>query len=174
MFQRSSLGTTARRFGWLFSLMVIAGCGPKYPATVPVTGQVTQGGIPVEGATVTFTRGSGGLTEGETAIGKTDAKGRFELITHFGPQTSAQGVVPGDYEVIISKHVPPPGMTQSQYDAMVAFANKVGETGGMVPADKQPPPLVEKFPEHYSGRGKSRLKASVPEKGPVELTFTLD
>jgi len=173
MFQHSTV-ITVRTVGWLFCLLAVAGCGPKTPETVPVTGLVTQGGMPVEGATVTFTRGSGGLAEGETAIGKTDANGRYELITHFGPQTSAHGVVLGEYEVIISKHVPPPGITQAQYDTMVAIANKIGETSAMVPPDKQPPPLVEKFPEHFSKRGKSRLKASVPEKGPVELNFTLD
>lgn len=108
------------------------------------------------------------------AIGKTDAAGHFELTTHFGPQTSATGAVPGDYEVVISKYVPPPGFTQAQYDAMVAVALKIGETGAQVPKDKQPPQLVEKFPERYSVRGKSQLKANIPEKGPVELSFTLD
>ncbi|MCE9565132.1 MAG: carboxypeptidase-like regulatory domain-containing protein [Planctomycetes bacterium] len=158
----------------LLTLLTLAGCGPKNPTTVPVTGLVTQGGEPVEGATVTLTRGGGGLAGGELAIGKTDATGHFELITHFGPQASAQGAVPGDYEVVISKHVPPPGYTQAQYDALVAAANKIGETGAQVPKDKQPPQLVEKFPERFSMRGKSQLKANIPEKGPVELSFKLD
>jgi hypothetical protein len=158
----------------LFGVLAFAGCGPKFPETVVVTGRVTQGGAPVEGALVTLTRGSGGLSGGELASGKTNADGRFELVTHFGPQNSAPGAVPGEYEVIVSKHVPPPGMTQAQYDAMVANATKIGETGAMVPKDQQPPPLVEKFPEHFSTRGKSRLKANIPAKGPVELNFALD
>jgi hypothetical protein len=82
--------------------------------------------------------------------------------------------VPGDYEVTVSKHVPPPGVTQAQYDAMVAAANKAGETGRTLPPDQQPPPLVQKIPERFSAPGKTTLRATVPEKGPVELKFALD
>lgn len=158
----------------LTSVALMIGCGPSYPATVAVSGVVTYQGAPVEGANVILGRGTRSVASGEIAIGKTDSNGRFELTSHFAGQASSSGAVPGDYEVTISKLVPPPGMSQAQYQAMVDAANKIGETGGMVPPGSEPPPLVEMLPPHYSATGKSRLKATIDPKGPNDLKFELD
>ena len=158
----------------VLSWLLVAGCGPRYPSTVPVTGTVTYRGQPVEGANVLFSRASGDLSKGELAVGKTDANGKFELISHFGSQASAKGAVPGKYEVTISKHVPPPGMTPAQYQALVAAADKISEAGGTVPAHQQPPPLVQMFPPHYSMQGKSKLSTEVASAGTNDFTFTLE
>ncbi len=151
-----------------------AGCDSKHPATSPVVGKVSWRGKPVENATVTFSRGSKDIAKGEVAIGTTDAEGNFSLMTHFAGQESANGAVPGDYEVTVSKQVPPPGVTAEQYRAMVEAANKIGESGAMVPAGKRPPLLVELFPAHYSAAGKSRLKAAVPSAGSPDANFALE
>jgi hypothetical protein len=156
----------------LAALLPLAGCGQKLPATRPVTGTVRYQGEPVEGATVLFIRGSGKMTEGEMAMGKTDASGRFELTTHVGPETEAKGAPLGDYQVVISKHVPPPGMSESEYQALVDAANKIAETGAMVPPEQQPPEQVEMFPQ-YSLAGQSGLKASVTADGENDFPFDL-
>jgi hypothetical protein len=158
----------------LLVLLTCSGCGAKLPATQTVTGTVSYQGQPVEGATVMFSRDSRSIAKGEIAIGQTDAQGRFTLTTHFGGETDAKGVIAGEYEVTVSKQVPPPGISASQYQAMVDAANKIGETGAMVPPDQQPPSTVELFPEHYSVVGRSKLSAKVTSEGPNDFPFALD
>lgn len=155
-------------------LLPLAGCGSKLPATASTTGTVLYRGEPVEGAVVVFSRGSGKLAEGEMALGKTDAKGRFQLTTHVGGQTDVKGATPGEYQVTISKRVPPPGMSQSEYQALVDAAQKANEAGPAPPNAKQPPELVEQFPPRYSVLGKSELKANVTAKGPNDFQFKLE
>ena len=157
----------------LTGLLLLAGCGPALPATQSVTGTVTYQGQPVEGATVLFTRGSGKLAEGEMAISKTGPDGRFELTTHVGGQAEVKGAPVGEYKVTISKQVPPPGISASEYQAMVDKANKISETGAVVPPDQQPPALVEMFPPQYSVMGQTELKATVTAEGPNDFPFDL-
>lgn len=157
-----------------FMVMVVAGCGQGLPATVAVTGEVTYKGAPVEGANVVFGRGSRSVQLGEIAISTTDSNGRFEMISHFGGQASKPGVIPGEYRVTVSKYMPPPSMTMAQYEKLASAAKKAGETGEMVPIDKQPPPLVDMFPPHYAVSEKSNLKANVTSAGPNNFKFALD
>ena len=171
--KRPAVRRVAVNLGGLLVLLTCIGCGTKLPATKEVTGTVLYLGQPVEGATVMFGRDSRDIAKGELAIGKTDAQGRFALSTHFGSETDAKGVVAGEYEVTISKLVPPPGISPAAYQAMVDAANKVGETGGMLPPDKQPPALVELLPERYSVSGKSQLTATVTPEGPNDFPFDL-
>ena len=154
--------------------MAVAGCGQGLPATVAVTGEVTYKGAPVEGANVVFGRGSRSVQLGEIAISKTDSNGRFEMVSHFGGQASKPGVVPGEYRVTVSKYIPPPNMTMAQYEKLASAAKKAGETGEMVPVDKQPPPLVDMFPPQYAVSDKSNLKANVTPVGPNNFKFALD
>ena len=154
--------------------LLLPGCGSKYPATVPVSGKVTWRGDPVEKAIVTFSRGAKDIALGEVAIGSTDADGRFELTTHFAGQASGKGALPGDYEVTISKPVPPPGIAPEHYRVMVEAARKIGESGAPVPPAQQPPALVEMFPQHFSAAGKSRLKFSVPPACTTAANFAIE
>ncbi|MFH1924813.1 MAG: carboxypeptidase-like regulatory domain-containing protein [Planctomycetota bacterium] len=161
----------------LAGLLPFAGCGPTGPTlpdTASATGTVTYQGEPVEGATVLFTRGSGNIAEGEMAIGKTGAGGRFELTTHVSGQADVKGAPAGAYKVAISKQIPPPEISESEYQAMVDAANKISETGAMVPPDQQPPGLVEMFPPKYSVAVESELKAEVTAQGPNDFQFDLE
>ncbi len=158
----------------LLGLPWLTGCGPKRAATKPVTGTVVYRGQPLDGANVLFSRGSRNIAEGEVAMGKTDAQGRFTLTTHFGSATDSKGAPEGKYEVTISKRVPPKGVSESQYRAMVEAANKIGESGAPVPPDKQPPALVEMLPEHYSVVGKSKLSADITAGGKTDFEFKLE
>ena len=172
---RPATGLALLAIACLAGLPCLSGCGPKLPATKPVTGTVLYQGKPVEGATVLFMRGSRNIAEGEMALGKTDANGRFELTTHFGSQTAGKGAVLGQYDVTISKRVPPPGISESKYQAMVEAANKIADApAGVVPPNMRPPELVEMFPPQYSMVGKSKLKADVTAAGPNDFEFKLE
>ncbi len=159
---------------WLLGLLTLAACRNDLPATQPTTGTVTFQGEPVAGATVLFIRGDGTLTAGELAMGRTDADGRFRLTTHVSGQQEAAGAMAGDYVVTISKLIPPRGMSDSQYQSLVDAAHKIGETGQMVPPEKQPPDPVEMFPEQYSLLAKSELRATVTAGEPNDFRFDLD
>jgi hypothetical protein len=84
--------------GLLFTL--IAGCGNKRPARVPVSGQVLFEGKPFTFGYVRFVpKGA------RQASGKLDSQGRFKL----GSYTEDDGVVPGTHpiEIVISESASP-------------------------------------------------------------------
>ena len=95
------MGTMRNRFKHLaatLALIVLAGCGesgPPIPELAPVTGTVTQGGKPLEGASVSFWPEG----KGSPSISATDAEGRFEL--KYGGK--ADGAPLGKHTVRISK-----------------------------------------------------------------------
>jgi len=157
------------------AVWLAVGCGgPSVPKTAPAGGVVTYRGAPVEGATVIFGRGDRDLARGEVAIGRTDAQGRFALTTHVAGKAAAKGAVPGDYGVTVSKHVPPPGMSMSEYQSRVDAATRIGAEGGMLRPDQEPPALVEMMPRRYSVAGESTLEATVELRGPNEFLFDLE
>ena len=79
------------------------GCGgPAGERTFPVTGIVTQGGTPIQGAVVSFHPTTG---EGRSATGTTDASGRY-LLTSFAKD---DGALPGRYGVTVAKYDQPEG-----------------------------------------------------------------
>jgi hypothetical protein len=76
-------------------LVMLCGCGGR--GTVDLRARVTLDGKPVEGASVTLV--SSGETKNRTAAGITDADGNVKFTT-FEPD---DGVLPGEYKVLISK-----------------------------------------------------------------------
>lgn len=157
----------------LIGLLALTGCGSNKLSTVSATGMVLHKGKPLEGASVTFSRGGRDIALGEIAVGKTDAEGRFSLITYIGPQAELKGAVIGKYDVTISKYIIPPGMTEAQYKALVAEVDKISASGAMMPPGQQLPDLVEMLPAQYSAIGKSELSAEVTAKGPNDFQFDL-
>jgi hypothetical protein len=75
------------------------GCGGDGPAVEKVAGVVRLDGKPVEGATVSFVPGSGGLF----ASGLTAADGSFTLNTAAPGARPGSGAAVGDYRVTIVK-----------------------------------------------------------------------
>ena len=74
-----------------------AGCGgDKGPKSYRVEGTVTLNGTPVDGAAVSFVPDD---NTGSSAGGKTDASGKFTLMTSFG----TEGAAAGTYSVVITK-----------------------------------------------------------------------
>lgn len=78
----------------LLSGLVMAGCGPRNPATTKVEGVVALDGQPIEGAAVVFTPSSG-----PPATGTTDSDGRFVLSTF----KQGDGAVLGQHRVTVGK-----------------------------------------------------------------------
>lgn len=153
------------------SLCSLAGCsteGPTVPKVTAVTGTVTLDGQALAGAAVTFTHSSGA-----SGVGVTDAQGHYELVSYYGPRTEAKGVVPLDYQVTISKFVPPKGMTQEEYQAKVDAANQISATGAVPTPAQQAPALQQLLPPQYSSPGKTELKATVTAPGKNQFDFQL-
>lgn len=81
-----------------FLLLVIAftGCDPK---TTRVSGTVTQNGVGLKDIVVLLQPVSDAPLPPEAAYGKTDERGRFELVTILSKR---KGLVPGEYSVSIN------------------------------------------------------------------------
>ena len=173
MIGRSPMGLDLVRAFFLIGLLATTGCSSKIP-TVSATGTVLYKGKPLEGASVMFGRGGRDMTKGEIAIGTTDAAGRFALTTYVGPEEEVKGAVVGKYDVTVSKYIIPPGMTETQYKALVAEVDRISATGGMMPPGQQLPDLVEMLPAKYSVIGKSELSADVAAKGTNDFQFDLN
>jgi len=92
--------------------VLIAGCGekpppaPELPELIPVSGVIKAAGKPLENATVIFmpTVNKGGYS----AMGVTDAEGKYKLETRAG-QSVHTGVPAGEYQVMVSRMVKPDG-----------------------------------------------------------------
>lgn len=146
---------------WGAVVMVgVSGCGPKHvgPPTAKVSGVVTMGGKPLEGAEVHF------ITETFAgSVGKTNAEGRYTLPT---------GAAIGANKVFITKmeggsgmdfNNPDEGMDAGQLDAMATG-------GGPAPGVVLPKELV---PEDYSKPEKTLLKFDVPAGGTDAANFDI-
>lgn len=88
---------TMRAAGWLTPIalgLLLAGCGSDGDLA-RVKGKVALDGEPLEDATVQFQPTAEG---GAPSSGKTDAKGRYELMFTF----NARGAMPGEHVVSIT------------------------------------------------------------------------
>jgi hypothetical protein len=132
-------------------LLLLGGCGKKGPATITVSGVVTQGGQPVVGAVVGFVPQD---EKGKPAQGTTDAEGRFTLKTYLAPGEEVAGALAGDYQVTVQK-----------FEA-VSSAEPAG--GGAMRAAKN------LLPPRYSAPTTSGLTAQVTPDGTNEFPFALE
>ena len=73
---RAATTVPFRRYALIFLSSFVLGCGGDTPTLGTVTGTVTLDGKPVEGAAIQFEPVSSGLP---TALGRTDAAGKYEL-----------------------------------------------------------------------------------------------
>jgi hypothetical protein len=133
------------------SLVVTAGCGSardkwgaQRPETHTVHGRVLVDGKPEADVFVSFESQSHRLT----AVGITDASGRFTLKTF----RDGDGAVPGEHAVRLEK------------TAMIGRPGDGPET---------PLSQVMVLPKKYADTVTSGLTATVVEKGPNEITFEI-
>ena len=141
----------------LVGVSLAIGCqqsGPDRPKTFPVTGKVTLGGQPVEGATVSFQAAQ------NSATGTTDAGGIYKLTTF----AAGDGAVPGEYKVAITKFeggAAPSG----------AASGSGGLASGELPDDyeapeegaEEPAAPENELPAKYADAETSGLTATVSE-----------
>jgi len=139
--------TIAFCLAFLAVCLILPGCR-RGPPVVFVEGVVTMNGEPIEGANVGFT--PIGTPGAMPAAGFTDAKGKFVLSTHtakFGG-----GATVGDYVVIVSKTIIPPGEE-----------------------DKDSPKVMLVTPAQYQVKETSPLRATVKNgKNRFEFDLTGD
>jgi len=148
----------------LLALTLALGCGGGGPVVEKVTGVVTLDGKPVEGATVTFVPGAGGLF----ASGLTATDGTFTLNTAAPGATPGGGAVSGEYQVAILKLNSTAGRTTDDpndpnYDPLASVSENPN-------APKKQTYLV---PRAYGDASTSGLRATV-KKGENTLKFELD
>src|SRR5262245_30413224 len=138
------------RFVCLLWVAVLAGCTGS--RTSPVEGIVLLDGKPLPDASVQFVpQGTG-----RDATGQTDKSGAFSMSTY----KPKDGVVPGDYKVVISL---PTGTLDPTPHGSAEDAMSV--------AAKAPPPKATDFPQQYTRADQTPLKQTVPVSGRV--TFDL-
>ena len=156
----------------LFS--VIPGCRREHlPDVVPASGAVFYQGQPLMGATVIFVTERGSLASGEFASATTDAQGRFRLAAQIPGNRVLPGAVPGKYRVIVSKFVPPTGMSEEAYRQRLEAEEQAMASRGMVTREESAPSKVELLPAKYSNAHESSLSAVVEKQGRNDFVFKL-
>lgn len=145
----------------MFAIASLTGCGGggggsgTGPKTFPVSGTVTQGGKPVEGATIQFmlADGKGG------AAGRTDASGHYTLST----AKPGDGAVAGQYKVTITKF------------EQAAATGSATEKDYVPPKEGESAPAPKSLlPEKYGKPDASGLTATVKDGGDNKFDFTVD
>lgn len=138
-------------------LVSAIGCGMRdgRPARVPVSGIVTMGGEPVEGALVTFVPKS---PDGESAVGTTDESGKYVMTTF----ERNDGAVPGEYFVKVAKYekyeAPVENLQNVEFsDEAYAQGYEAPEDGEVVSGPKN------LLPKEYADPYKSGLKYVVSD-----------
>ena len=155
--------------------LVAAGCGGSLPAVAPVKGVVTIGGQPLADATVIFhtsepVAGFGPLV----ATGKTGDDGRFTLTTRVDARRSLPGAPVGSHRVSVSAFVPPDGMTEAAYQALVTAFDERVTTKGHTAAGNPPPPKVSRVKPEFGDGQRSPLTAKVEAGGANDFAFAVE
>ncbi len=143
------------------ALLISIGCGESGPELVPVSGQVTVDGEPVESGTVTFYPSSGRPATGELGPG-----GRYRLTTY----NSGDGAVPGHHVVTIyaqDVHGSAPKL-QNWSDELSYYDTPRDSSEALLQAAE----TVWLVPEKYSDRSTSGLTADV-NAAQTDYDFTL-
>ena len=136
-------------------MMTGCGGGGSPGRGVPVSGTITMGGTPLEGANVSFLNGT------FAGFARTDAAGKYRLV---------QGALPGTNKIVITKieggaepvvNDPESGMDAGQ---MEAAAMGTGEEV------EKPINLV---PDEYGDPNKTKLTYEVPSGGADGVDFSI-
>jgi hypothetical protein len=139
------------------SALMLLGCGESVSPGrgVPVSGTITMGGEPLEGANVYFLNGT------FAGFARTDAAGKYRLV---------QGALPGTNKIVISKieggaepvvNDPESGMDAGQMEAAAM---------GSGTEVKKPKNLV---PDEYGDATRTKLTFDVPTAGADGVDFNI-
>lgn len=138
----------------------LPGCGGgEQPGRgVPVSGTVTLGGQPLEGASVTF------MNDTFAGYGRTDSEGRYRLV---------QGALPGQNKVVISKIDGEVEAKLPDGDPAAALDPGQLEAAAMGTGQKIPEGPKDLVPADYSDPNNTRLTYDVPADGAEAVDFNL-
>lgn len=137
-------------------LFLVAGCGPKGPATVPVKGTLTIGGQPASSVGISLVPADAKLP---TASGNVQ-NGAFEV---FSGNQGTPGAVPGKYKVVLY------ATSNSNLEAAKQMYNKPGSAGAKGSAA---PVVAVPFPEKYKTAATSDKEVEITS-GPNDLKIDI-
>ncbi len=145
------------------------GCGAKGSGSrsglVAAAGVVKYNGAPVEDAVIEFRSAEG--VENSLAAGRTDAEGKFTLMT----DRPNDGALPGKYKVTVKKEVEKvDGLTREEY--MAQHASEGNEKSDVAfPKDRI---VVEQLlPVQYIDPENTPLEIEIPAKGNKKIAIDL-
>ena len=138
----------------VLTALLVAGCSSHGPTTIPIRGEVLYKGAPLKNVPQGLVRYIPKTPDsGRQASGRIQSDGAFVLTTF----KSADGVVPGDYNVVVSA-----------YSSEAPSRQEMEATGGRAPG----PRLI--IPEKYTAPNTSGIVDTVDSDHPgfkrIELT----
>jgi hypothetical protein len=133
-----------------------------------VTGTVSLGGSPVEGARITFFPLD---DSGISATGFTDAQGKYSL-TAVNSLVGGTGTKPGQYRVTIKKTEVPVNKDREDLDAGKITAEEYTKRQYSKPPTSEKPKNL--LPEKYANQTNSPLNVVVENKNENVIDFRLD
>ena len=138
---------------------VLCGCnrGPRLTGLVNASGTLTHNGNPVEGATILFGPVPGSPADNRAASAKTDASGRFTLMTLI----PGDGAYPGTYRVMVSK-------TEATGGTLVEGSDPNN------PKFHDDRTRVDYLPQKYKRLETSGIEITIPPKGTKTLEINLE
>ena len=151
---------TLYRFVALVALSaLLSGCnsGSRLTGLVKASGTLTHEGNPVEGATILFAPAPGSPQDIRAASAKTDASGRFTLMTLI----PGDGAFPGTYHVTVSK-------TESTGGSIVEGSDVNN------PKFKDDRTRIDYLPQKYKNVETSGIEITIPPKGTKTLEIKLE
>jgi hypothetical protein len=97
-----------------FTVATLAGCGSDGPTTIPIRGKVLFKGAPLRDVPRGLVHYLPKTAEGRQASGRIQPDGTFVLTTFKG----GDGVVPGEYDIVVSAYTTGPELTREQVEAV--------------------------------------------------------
>ena len=94
-------------------LAALAGCGSDGPTVIPIRGDVVFKGAPLRDVPQGLVHYLPKTAEGRQASGRIQPDGTFVLTTFKG----GDGVVPGEYDIVVSAYATGPELTRAQVEA---------------------------------------------------------
>jgi hypothetical protein len=105
-----------------FALAALAGCGSDGPTVIPIRGEVLYKGAPLKDVPQGLVHYLPKTSEGRQASGRIQPDGSFVLTTF----KKADGVVPGEYDIVVSAYTTQPELTRAQVEAARGVVPKPG------------------------------------------------